>query len=95
MDLDTDVKLFLKFAKKVQREKASDFGKRIFPKNVYLVKSPRKDDPHRKMWRVKRQCGGSVFIKHYAEAEKAKAYQTADEVNAMTKPEFIEFVKLN
>ena len=100
--VENSVMIFLGFLDKVRQIEGSvsRMPKRVrvsrkLPKRMYLVRSPRKNNPGRKIWRIKRQCLGAFFIKHFEESERDKAVELAGTINSLSKTEFTEFVKNN
>ena len=56
--------------------------------NLYLVKSPRKNDPLRHLWRVKKQVSPMSFIRHFEFHDRDAAVRLAEYVNSLTDEEF-------
>lgn len=86
--IENGAHILLRFTKLVEKNEFLRRGRSI-PKNLYLVKCPRKNQPFRKMWRVKRQYGGIVFVKHFEDCDKNIAYELASRISLMTKDEFV------
>ncbi len=82
-DIKHDAKLFVQFVKRVNKT-----SERPIP-NIYLVKSPTKFAPKKLMWRVKRQCGGCVFMKQFSIDDKDSAINLANEIRRLSNAEFL------